>query len=203
MESIEGQCLNQMMKFRPHRRFSSEAECAKTFYQLMSAVEYIHSMDIFHRDIKLENILVEAKTGTIKLIDFGFSCISKERLKIFCGTPSYMSPEIVSKKEYFGGPADIWACGVLLYTLLFGTFPFKSVTTEKELFRKINRGIINLHQANGPHDHNLTPEAKDLIKQMLLVDPAERPTATMILNHPWFRVTGCVHKKEIIGKTSQ
>ncbi len=96
-----------------------------------------------HRDIKLENILIVQKTGQVKLIDFGFSCLSKERLKIFCGTPSYMSPEIVSKKEYYGGPADIWACGVLLYNLLCGNFPFKSLTTEKELFRKINRGILN------------------------------------------------------------
>jgi serine/threonine protein kinase len=112
--------------------------------------------------------------------------MSKERLKIFCGTPSYMSPEIVSKKEYYGGPSDIWACGVLLYNLLVGTFPFKSVTTEKDLFRKILRGIFNFGQRE-----SLSSEAKDLIKQMLTIDPSERPTATMILNHPWFKVTGC------------
>ena len=78
------------------------------------------------------------------MIDFGFSCMSKEKLKIFCGTPSYMCPELVCKKEYYGGPADVWACGVLLFTLLCGQFPFKSITSEKELFRKINRGIFNL-----------------------------------------------------------
>ena len=92
-----------------------------------------------HRDIKLENILIEEKTKKLKLIDFGFCCCSKERLKVFCGTPSYMSPEIVSKKEYYGNSADIWACGVLLYVLLQGCFPFKS-SFEKDLFRKIQRG---------------------------------------------------------------
>jgi serine/threonine protein kinase len=148
----------------------------------MSAVEYMHSHDVAHRDIKLENVLIEQKSGTVKLIDFGFSCLSKERLKIFCGTPSYMSPEIVSKKEYYGGPSDIWACGVLLFYLLVGTFPFKSVTTEKDLFRKILRGIFNYGQRE-----SLSNEVKDLIKQMLAVDPSERPTATMILNHSWFK----------------
>ena len=144
----------------------------------------------------MENILIEARTGSVKLIDFGFSCLSKERLKIFCGTPSYMSPEIVSKKEYYGGPADIWACGVLLYTLLIGSFPFKSVTTEKELFRKINRGIFSV--SVGP-THEVSAEAKDLLHLMLTVDPAERPTATMVLNHSWFRLNGC---PVLVGKTS-
>jgi MAP/microtubule affinity-regulating kinase len=144
MENVEGQCLQQIMKYKQGRRFSTEAECARLFVQLMSAIEYMHSMDIAHRDIKLENILIEQRTGNLKLIDFGFSCLSKEKLRVFCGTPSYMSPEIVSKREYYGGPSDIWACGVLLFNLLSGTFPFKSVTTEKDLFRKILRGIYTL-----------------------------------------------------------
>ena len=137
----------------------------------------MHAQDISHRDVKLENIIVDR--GKVKLLDFGFSCISKEKLKIFCGTPSYMAPEIVSKREYFGGPADLWAAGVLLYYILFGTLPFKSVTTEKELFRKINRGLFNL-QVPG------TSEAKDLLKSLLHVEPAQRPSASEVLNHPWF-----------------
>ena len=90
----------------------------------------------FCRDMKLENILIETKTKKVKIIDFGFCCGSKDKLKIFCGTPSYMSPEIVSKREYYGAPSDIWACGVLLYILLCGVFPFKSAF-EKDLFRRI------------------------------------------------------------------
>lgn len=79
------------------------------------------------RDIKLENILVDRKTGKLKLIDFGFCCCTAPdtKLKIFCGTPSYMSPEIVQKRDYLGPPTDIWATGILLYALLCGHFPFK------------------------------------------------------------------------------
>ena len=91
------------------------------------------------RDIKLENILIDNRSKLVKLIDFGFCCQSKDKLKVFCGTPSYMSPEIVSKKEYYGPPSDIWACGVLLYALLCGTFPFKS-PFEKDLYLKIQKG---------------------------------------------------------------
>ena len=72
----------------------------------------------------------------LKIIDFGFATNSREPLKVFCGTPSYMSPEIVSKKEYYGNEADIWACGVVMYVILTGLFPFKS-TDEKGLFKKI------------------------------------------------------------------
>ena len=92
----------------------------------MSSIEYIHSKQICHRDIKLENILLDENNNP-KLIDFGFStCIpNDQKYKMFCGTPSYMGPEIVNKKEYTGPPADIWALGVLLYALICGTFPFK------------------------------------------------------------------------------
>mmetsp|Transcript_82849 Transcript_82849/g.114458 ORF Transcript_82849/g.114458 Transcript_82849/m.114458 type:complete len:96 (+) Transcript_82849:150-437(+) len=83
--------------------------------------------------------MYDKNTGIIKLIDFGFACVTSQKLKIFCGTPSYMSPEIVAKREYMGPPADIWASGVVLYALLCGTFPFKS-GSEKELFRRIQKG---------------------------------------------------------------
>jgi serine/threonine protein kinase len=77
--------------------------------------------------LKLENILIE-DTGRVKIIDFGFAVYSPDdrRLKNFCGTPSYMAPEIVLKQEYFGTPTDIWACGVLLYALFCGALPFRS-----------------------------------------------------------------------------
>ena len=75
-------------------------------------------------------------TGKLKIIYFGFAANSKEPLKVFCGTPNYMSPEIVSKKEYYGNAADIWACGVVMYVILTGLYPFKSLD-EKGLFKKI------------------------------------------------------------------
>jgi MAP/microtubule affinity-regulating kinase len=88
--------------------------------------------------VKLENILLDETKTVVKMIDFGFStCIPHERkVKIFCGTPSYMAPEIVSKTEYSGPPADIWALGVLLFALLCGRFPFKG-QNDKELYSHI------------------------------------------------------------------
>lgn len=130
------------------------------------------------RDIKLENILVESKTNKVKIIDFGFCCQSKEKLRVFCGTPSYMSPEIVSKKDYFGPPSDIWATGILIYSLLCGSFPFKS-PFEKELYRKIQKGQFT-------YPNYVSEEAREIINSILIVDPSRRPTAEQILKHSWF-----------------
>ena len=115
-----------------------EAEAKYLFKQVVSAIHYCHSRCITHRDIKLENILLNEKKNQVKLIDFGFStCIPNEKkVKLFCGTPSYMAPEIVSKKEYTGPPADVWGLGVLYYALLCGKFPFKG-QNDKELYKKI------------------------------------------------------------------
>lgn len=98
---------------------------------------YCHQREIAHRDIKLENILIMNKK-LIKLIDFGFSISIKDkgRLNLFCGTPSYMPPEIVSKVAYYGKPADVWALGILLYKMVAGYFPFKG-RNDRELFWKI------------------------------------------------------------------
>lgn len=112
---------------------------------MVAGIDYCHRRCITHRDIKLENLLLippmPGQTGghRLKIIDFGFStCIPNDRkIKIFCGTPSYMAPEIVSKKEYAGPPADIWALGVLLYATLNGCFPYRG-QTDKELYKKIN-----------------------------------------------------------------
>ena len=89
----------------------------------------------------------------MKIIDFGFACISKEKLKVFCGTPSYMSPEIVAKTEYSGAAADVWACGVLLFVMLTGQVPFKA-TSEKELFRKILKGLYSFGKTENKAHQN-------------------------------------------------
>lgn len=119
---------------------------------------------IHNRDIKLENIIID-KNGKIKLIDFGFCCCTTPdtKLKIFCGTPSYMCPEIVMKKEYYGNPTDIWTTGILLFALLCGQFPFKG-GNDKELYKKISRGLYN------PPNH-LSNEVRYFLNRMLVVDP--------------------------------
>jgi|TARA_B110000285_G_scaffold178764_1_gene201137 serine/threonine protein kinase len=97
-------------------------------------------MNISHRDIKLENILVDMESENLetKIIDFGFSVQTKapEKIRSFCGTPAYMAPELCLKTEYYGPGVDVWAIGVVFYTMLFGNQPWKG-RSEQELFRKI------------------------------------------------------------------
>jgi len=145
----------------------------------MRGVQYCHANSICHRDMKLENIIVDEKKK-VKIIDFGFGASGPKNklLNFFCGTPSYMPPEIVQKKEYLGNFVDIWSCGILLYTLLCGAFPFKALS-EKELYGKIAKGVYNLPTY-------LSNEAKTLIKKILVINPTSRPTAEDILKDNWF-----------------
>lgn len=105
-------------------------------------MKYIHGKGICHRDLKFENILIDERNH-IKIIDFGFGIKSDKHkwLSMYCGTPSYMAPELVAWKEYSGYEVDIWALGVILYCLLAGYFPFRG-DTEKILFRKISAGLF-------------------------------------------------------------
>lgn len=92
---------------------------------MLEVLSYMHDKQICHRDIKLDNLIYD-KNKQVKIIDFGFAISSKDRLKNYCGTPSYMAPELIQKKGDYSGPAaDIWATGVVLYTLLTGCFPFR------------------------------------------------------------------------------
>ena len=132
---------------------------------------YLHSRNVTHRDIKLENIIIDTKKNSIKLIDFGFCCCTSNdiKLKVFCGTPSYMCPEIVMKKEYIGPPTDIWAAGILLYAMLCGQFPFRG-TSDKDLYKKISRGQFSFPE-------HVSREAISFINKMLIVNPGSRFTA--------------------------
>jgi serine/threonine protein kinase len=177
LEYIPGSSLMSYLKQRPKKRMD-EAEAKSVFRQIMLALDYCHSQGIAHRDIKLENILIDS-TNSVKLIDFGFStCLAKDRkAKIFCGTPSYMAPEIVKGQESFGPPSDIWAAGVVLYMLLVGQFPFRGINT-RDLYNKIKLGSFTTPCF-------VSREATQLIQSMLRPDPAHRPSASEILAHVW------------------
>ena len=97
----------------------------------------MHSKSIVHRDLKLDNILIN-QLDEVKIIDFGFAvkCDQKEKLSSYCGTPHYMDPSLVKKQPYLGHCADVWACGVILFALLTGRLPFIA-EFEADLFRKI------------------------------------------------------------------
>lgn len=124
-EFIEGISLWAYAKNYP-KRMVDEKTSKFIFTQLIDGISYLHAMNIIHRDIKMENIIID-KSKNIKIIDFGFGTVASKTklLNFYCGTPTYMPPEIVQKREYIGHPADIWSCGILLYTLLCGFFPFK------------------------------------------------------------------------------
>lgn len=183
MEYAGTTSLHSYLKRRSSRRLD-EAEAKRLFQQLVMALEYCHRSEITHRDIKLENILLDDQNN-VKLIDFGFSSNMPpgSKSKTFCGTPSYMAPEIVAHKEYSGPPVDVWALGVLLFAMMAGTFPFKGIT-DKDLYRKIMKGTFEVP--------DFVPlKAKTLIKRMIHVDPLRRPSCQDILSDPWLTNTRC------------
>lgn len=152
------------------------------FKQVVKGIVYCHNRCITHRDIKLENLLLDGQNN-IKIIDFGFStCIPNDRkVKIFCGTPSYMAPEIVNKTEYCGPPADIWALGVLLFTMLCGIFPYKGKINE-DLYTKISNAEYKV-----PVDviSALSKDVLDLLASMFIINVEKRISVNEILNHAW------------------
>ena len=160
MELMEGGSMHSFLKAKPQRRL--EEKQARTFFrQIVSAIAYCHNRCISHRDIKLENILMNEDMSFVKLIDFGFSTCNTpgKPMRLFCGTPSYMAPEIVTKQEFVGAPADIWALGVLLVVILSGVFPFKS-KADGELYKQISTGIYRLPDY-------ISFQAKSLIMKLL------------------------------------
>lgn len=114
--------LNHFCKQFNGKRLNEEQAYA-VFSQIVKGVRYMHDFNISHRDLKLTNILIDEEY-TVKIIDFGFACEARERHKMYCGTPSYMAPEIVEKKLYFPKPTDIWSLGVVLFKLLTGDYVF-------------------------------------------------------------------------------
>ena len=183
MEYVGGGSLHGYLKARANRRLD-EDEARRVFKQIMEGIKYCHSRCITHRDVKLENILLDHH-GNIKIIDFGFStCIPNDKMiKIFCGTPSYMAPEIVNKTEYCGPPADIWALGVLFFTIISGCFPYRGAT-DKELYKKINRAEYRLPSEV---QESLSSDCLSLLKSMFALDAARRPTSREILCHSWIQ----------------
>ena len=111
---------------------------------MADAVAYLHSEKIVHRDMKLENVLINNE-NRVKIIDFGFSVKSDKKLSFCCGTPHYMSPELALKKDHYGAPTDIWALGVMLFIMLTGRLPFFG-DFEDDLYRRISLGKYKFPQ---------------------------------------------------------
>lgn len=137
MELCQGSSIFHHIKKMPDQRLPEDT-CKHIFQQLVRSMAYMHSKGYAHRDLKLDNILMDWNSKNIKIIDFGFSlkCKQDEKLSVFCGTPHYMDPDIVRKQAYNGPAADVWACGVILYIIFVGKLPFFG-EFEADLFRKI------------------------------------------------------------------
>ena len=178
MEYAGGCSLWSFLRKRANRMLP-ESLARKYFSQIVSGMSYCHSQGVIHRDLKLENILLDCN-NLIKIIYFGFATFvrSPEYSKLFCGTPSYMAPEIVGKRENSGAPADVWALGVLLFVMLTGSYPFKS-SSDRELYRMILKGKFDVPLG-------MSSAAKNLIRKILQVEPRKRPTCQQILKDPWF-----------------
>ncbi|EMS68854.1 Carbon catabolite-derepressing protein kinase [Triticum urartu] len=157
-----------------------EDEARRIFQQIISGVEYCHRNMVVHRDLKLENLLLDSKYN-VKLVDFGSSNVMHDDhfLKTSCGSTNYAAPEIISGKPYAGPEVDVWSCGVILYALLCGSVPFDDEYTPN-LFKKITGGNYILPS-------HLSDLAKDLIPRMLLVDPMKRITIREVRDHSWFQ----------------
>ena len=133
MEYISGVSLGSLLKNQSGGKFSQK-DARSIFSKVVDAVKYLHEQSICHRDIKLDNILIDSKLEP-KLIDFGFAtCLDKaKKVKMFCGTPSFMAPQIVSKVEYRGEPADVWALGVVLFVQLEGLLDAFLITSLRSV----------------------------------------------------------------------
>ncbi|KAL0108179.1 hypothetical protein PUN28_015038 [Cardiocondyla obscurior] len=184
------------------REFYSEADASHCIQQILESVHHCHHNGVVHRDLKPENLLLasKAKGAAVKLADFGLAIEVQGDAQAwygFAGTPGYLSPEVL-KKEPYGKPVDIWACGVILYILLVGYPPFWD-EDQHRLYGQIKAGSYDYPS---PEWDTVTPEAKNLINQMLTVNPGKRITASEALKHPWIcqreRVASVVHRQETV-----
>lgn len=164
------------------------------FKSILNAVNACHLAGYCHRDIKLENVMVD-KNYNLKLSDFGFACPLQGKKNNFllstpCGTPMYKAPELLNGKNYSGIQADVFSLGVTLFALVTGKAPFKKASRSEINYRfLINKNYKRFWDkkvSSGAFNEGLSPEFKDLFERMVAYIPNERPTIEQILNHPFF-----------------
>ncbi|MQL68561.1 hypothetical protein Taro_000807 [Colocasia esculenta] len=153
------------------------------FRQLISAVDFCHSLGVYHRDLKLENLLID-DGGDLKVADFGLCAFTDHLhadglLHTTCGTPAYVAPEVIGKKGYDGAKADLWSCGVILYVLLAGFLPFQDDNIVA-MYKKIHRGDFKCPPW-------FSSEARRLVTKLLDPNPNTRITMAKLMETPWFK----------------
>jgi len=169
----------------------SETEAAKVFVQVMSAIEYIHSIGVVHRDLKPENVLYanESEESPVKIADFGLGKLvqlesaAPAPMRTVCGTPIYVAPEVLIKKGY-GMECDVWSAGVILYILLCGFPPFDQDESVAVIFDHIKKAKYDFPS---PYWDEISDEAKHLVRSMLTASPRDRISGKEALEHPWVK----------------
>ena len=186
MEYING---GNLFSFVKKRRKLSEKTAKFLFRQIILGIKYIHSQNIVHRDIKLENILIDVNNN-IKICDFGIGKIldnNNNKLYDQCGTPMYMAPEILlsnKDKGYYPFPVDLWSSGIALYIMLSGTLPF-SLNNNKDKKNYLQYCIVHNQPKNIDH---ISDDAKNLLNGLLEKNPKKRFNCDDCLNHPWLKL---------------
>ncbi|KAK9790145.1 hypothetical protein WJX73_008499 [Symbiochloris irregularis] len=165
----------------------------KLYQQLMDGMNYSHKQDIYHRDLRMENLLLDGSffEPVLKISDFSYSknAVLDSQPKTNVGTPAYTPPELLlavrnEGAAYDGAAIDVWSSGIILYYMLAGHLPFTDPAVPNALSRKMMQRIVNV-QYEYPADHELSPEAQDLIKHIFVAEPAQRIQVDDILKHPW------------------
>ncbi|KAI9257241.1 kinase-like domain-containing protein, partial [Phascolomyces articulosus] len=169
-------------------RYLKEKDASRLFAQLISGVHYMHQKHIVHRDLKLENLLLD-RNRCIIITDFGFanqfSSAKDDLMSTSCGSPCYAAPELViSEGLYVGSAVDIWSCGVILYAMLCGYLPFDDdpANPDGDNINLLYKYILNTELAFPDY---VSADARDLLRKMLVPDPAKRCTMQTIMVHPW------------------
>eukprot|EP01048_Picozoa_sp_COSAG05_P022003 COSAG05_NODE_4238_length_1609_cov_7.744731_2_plen_391_part_01 len=193
----------------------TEAFAAAVIERTCCALDYLHkTMNIAHRDIKPENIMLLGEGGVAsqdlmgplcKLTDFGFAtfCVGEpddlpgQTLSTTCGSPEYVAPECIGTQRKYGYQCDVWSAGVTIYTCLCGYPPFYEPESHVKLFKMIQKGAFDFPEEEWGQ---ISPEAQQLIRRMILLDPAERISAAEVRNHPWIMAN--VHQNDLNGIAS-
>ncbi|KAL0658992.1 hypothetical protein Bca4012_079577 [Brassica carinata] len=184
-ENVQREIINHRSLRHPNIVRFKEARFF--FQQLISGVNYCHAMQICHRDLKLENTLLDGSPAPrLKICDFGYSksSVLHSQPKSTVGTPAYIAPEILLRQEYDGKMADVWSCGVTLYVMLVGAYPFEDPAEPRD-YRKTIQRILSVTYSI-PEDLNLSPGCRQLISRIFVADPATRISIPEIKSHEWF-----------------
>uniref|UniRef100_A0A8C4T8C5 non-specific serine/threonine protein kinase n=1 Tax=Erpetoichthys calabaricus TaxID=27687 RepID=A0A8C4T8C5_ERPCA len=165
-------CLNLLDFLSKRKKFLGERLARRIFLQVVEALQHCQARGVFHRDVKVDNVLIQSFTHQIKLIDFGCGALLQEdEYTSYRGTRKYAPPEWFTKRRYLAEPATVWSLGILLYMLLYGSIPFE----KKE---ETIKGKVKFHR-------KVSRECWNLIRRCLSLHPADRPSLTDILGHSW------------------